>query len=99
MVLIYDKEIIGYINTFENLAKIKIKDCYKSEDVLIFIVDPIYMTRAIGKKGSNAKRLSGLLRKKIKVVEFDNDVTKFVKNLPILTARFIKKMRAQLQYS
>ena len=47
MVLIYDKEIIGYINTFENLAKIKIKDCYKSEDVLIFIVDPIYSTTFI----------------------------------------------------
>ena len=81
MVLVYDKELIGYINTFENIAKIKVKDCYKSDDFLTFIVEPVYMTRAIGKNGSNVKRLSSLLRKKIRVVEFNNDVIAFVKNL------------------
>ena len=81
MVLVYDKELIGYINTFENLAKVKAKDCFKADDVLVFVVEPIYVMKAIGKSGSNVKRLASLLRKRIRVIEFNSDVLKFVKNL------------------
>lgn len=81
MDFVYDKDIIGYINIFENLASIKVKDCYKSDKDVIFIVEPVYMSRAIGKRGANVKRLSSMLRKGIKVVEFHNDVLKFIKNL------------------
>lgn len=81
MGFVYDKDLIGCINLFENIAKIKVKDCYKSKDELVFIIDPIYMSKAIGKKGSNVKKLAHLLRKMIKIVEFNDDVLNFVKNL------------------
>ena len=81
MGFIYDKEIIGYMNLFESITQTKVKDCHKSDDELTFILDSIYMSKAIGKKGSNVKKLSQLLRKTIKVVEFNNDVIKFIENL------------------
>lgn len=37
--------------------------------------------RAIGKHGANIQRLSQMLNKKIKVIEFNKDVLKFINNL------------------
>ena len=81
MDFVYDKEAIGCINLFENLAKIKVKDCYKSEKDMVFIVDSVYMSRSIGKNGSNVKKLSHLLRKSIRIIEFSSDVLKFISNI------------------
>jgi len=81
MGFVYDKDIIGYINIFENISDVKVKDCYKSDDSLVFIINPKYMSKAIGKNGSNVKKASRLLRKSIKVIEYDPDVLKFIKNI------------------
>jgi NusA-like KH domain protein len=39
------------------------------------------MGKAIGKQGSNIKRAENALKKKIRLVEFNNDVCRFVQNL------------------
>lgn len=81
MGFVYDKDLIGYINIFENITRVKVKGCHKSDNELIFIIDPIYISKAIGKNGVNVKEVSRLLRKIIKIVGYDSDVTKFIKNL------------------
>ena len=81
MGFVYDKDLIGYINIFENITKVKVKGCHKSDNELIFIIDPMYISKAIGKNGVNVKEVSRLLRKTIKIVGYDSDVTKFIKNL------------------
>ena len=80
MGFVYTKDLIGYMNIFESIAKVKAKDCYDAGDELIFILDTVNMAKAIGKGGSNVKKLAGLLRKGIKIVEFDSDAIKFIKN-------------------
>ena len=80
-------EIIGYINLFESLTRARVKDCYQGINALIFIVYEGEAGKAIGKKGENIKRLTNLLKKRIKVVEFNDNPVKFISNLisPIKT--------------
>ncbi len=71
-----------FMQLFESLTRAKLKDCIASEDneQLTFIVEENEIGKAIGKKGSNAKRLEGLLKKKIKIVEFNPDIRQFIRN-------------------
>lgn len=75
------EKVIGYINLFENLTKARVKGCHPSDDNIIFVVYEGEAGKAIGKGGENIKRLINLLKKKIKVVEFNEDPLKFVSNL------------------
>ncbi|MBU0629127.1 MAG: NusA-like transcription termination signal-binding factor [Nanoarchaeota archaeon] len=75
----YDINLMNYIKLFENLTRAKVKDCI-SNDHLIFIVEENEIGKAIGKGGSNIRRLEDLLKKKIKVAEFSPDVRQFIRN-------------------
>ena len=57
-----------YISLFESLTGAKVKDCIVN-DIVIFIVHENEMGKAIGKQGSNIKRIENILKKKIKLVE------------------------------
>jgi transcription termination/antitermination protein NusA len=76
----YNKDIMGYISIFESLTGAKLKDCILNEHIM-FIVHENEMGKAIGKKGSNIRRVEGMLKKKIRLVEFSSNSLKFVENL------------------
>ena len=76
----YSYDIIKYMSMFESLTGAKLKDCI-TDDNIMFIVQENDMGRAIGKNGINIKRMEGLLKKRIKLIEFNNNVAKFVGNL------------------
>src|SRR3989338_6966028 len=80
-----------YISLFESLTAAKVRDCIVNEQIL-FIVNENDMGKAIGKQGSNVKRIENMLKKKIRLVEFNSDIVQFVQNLiyPI-TAKEIKE--------
>ncbi len=65
---------------FESLTGAKLKDCI-FDDGLTFVVQENEIGKAIGKKGSNIKRIESVFKKKIKLIEFNGDVIKFVSNL------------------
>ena|SRR3989338_9021935 len=65
---------------FESMTGAKVKDCIANEK-LVFIMEENEMGKAIGKNGVNIKRMENALKRKIKLVEFSNDVLKFVRNL------------------
>ena len=65
---------------FESMTGAKVKDCIANER-LMFIIEENEMGKAIGKNGANIKRMENMLKKKIKLVEFSNDVLQFVKNM------------------
>ena len=58
----------------------KVKDCIVN-DRLIFVVEENQIAKAIGKNGINIKRMENALKRKIKLVEFSNDVLQLVKNI------------------
>ncbi|MBI2651069.1 NusA-like transcription termination signal-binding factor [Candidatus Woesearchaeota archaeon] len=76
----YNEDAIKYISMFESLSGAKIKDCILNES-LIFIVHENEMGKAIGKNGSNIKRMENAIKKKIRLIEFNSDVCQFVSNL------------------
>jgi len=69
-----------YISIFESLTGAKVKDCI-ADDSIIYIVHENEMGKAIGKNGSNIKRVENTLKKKIKLIEFNNDISQFIQNL------------------
>jgi transcription termination/antitermination protein NusA len=70
-----------FISFFENLTRSKVKDCIDSGSSLIFVVQKGEIGKAIGKNASNIKKIENLLKRKVRVIEFDEDVAKFVRNV------------------
>jgi N utilization substance protein A len=58
----------------------KVKDCIANER-LVFVIEENDIGKALGKQGSKVKNLESSLKRRIKLVEFNNDVLQFVKNL------------------
>jgi NusA-like KH domain protein len=76
----YDNIIMSYISLFESATGTKVHDCIVDEGQIVFIVEEHEIAKAIGRNGSNARRLEALLNRKIKIVEFNPNVLKFIKN-------------------
>lgn len=78
----YDKTLLGYITIFENLTSARVKDCFfDRNENLVFVVNEGETGKAIGRNGSNTKRIGNLIKKKIRVIGYSKDVVKFVKNI------------------
>ena len=76
-----DLEKIQQINLFENFTKAHVKELFENNNSYIFIVEQGNMKKALGKQGQNIHRFSAMIRKKVKVVEFNPDGILFLKNL------------------
>ena len=76
----YDSDLMKLMTLFESMTGAKVKDCIANEK-LVFIMEENEMGKAIGKNGVNIKRMENALKRKIKLVEFSNDVLQFVKNM------------------
>ena len=76
----YNADVMKYMSLFESLTGAKVKDCIVNDNVF-FIVHENEMGKAIGKHGSNIKRVENALKKKIRLAEFNNDVSQFIQNL------------------
>ena len=75
----YDIDLMKIMQLFESLTHAKLKDCISGEQ-LTFIVEENEIGKAIGKGGSNVRRLEELLKRKIKIVEFNPGITQFIRN-------------------
>ena len=77
----YDSDLMKIISIFESATGARLKDAISSEGSLMLIVQEGDMGRAIGKNGSNIRKMENLLKKKIKVAEFSGEISKFAANL------------------
>ena len=78
--MILNKETIEKINLFENITKAKVKEFIEKEEKLVVIIDQGELHKVLIKKGKNIKILENLMRKKLKVIEFNSNPLIFVKN-------------------
>ncbi len=90
---IYNYKIIKYITIFETLTRVSVKDCYEEEGSVYFVVPEFMAAKAIGRGGINIKNLERAFNKRIRVVAFNKNVVKFLKNL--LTPVRIKEIREE----
>lgn len=57
-----------YLNLFEKMTRVQTRYCFKYNDFIVFCVPRHLVSTAIGEQGQNIKRMSEILRRKIKVV-------------------------------
>jgi NusA-like KH domain protein len=86
---VFDTNALQTIGIFEKLTHVRVKDFYDHNDRLIFIIETGGLMRALGKDGANVKDLSEKLKRRIKVAEYNPEVTLFIRNLihPLKVAR------------
>lgn len=78
--VVFDVNIINMMKLFDNVTHASVKDCIVEDERIIFIVDEGQLMKALGKGAVNIKRLSELLKKKIKIVEYSSDKFKFIQH-------------------
>jgi len=76
-----DVECLKHINLFQSVTKASVKDCVMDYDRVLFIVNPGQAGLAIGKGGVNIRNLQRLIKKKIEVLEFNDDLRLFLNNI------------------
>ncbi len=78
----FDIKLINYITFFENFTKLRVKDCFIGQNKeIVFVVKNADLGKAIGKNGSNVKKLGYKMKKKLIVLGYDDNPKVFVKNL------------------
>lgn len=81
MKITYDTETMKIMSLFQTLTQAGLKDCFVEENQIVFVVQPGEIGRAIGKNASNVRRLTSMLKRKIKIVEFNENLIEFIKNI------------------
>ena len=78
----YDINLMKFMQLFESVTRAKLKDCINNieDEQVIFVVEENEIGKAIGKGGSNVRRLEDLLKRKIKIVEFNQEIKQFIRN-------------------
>ena len=75
---------IRYLNLFEKITKIQTRHCFKYNEVLMYAVPKKLISRAIGENNENLKKISEILKKRIRVVSIPNstdDAEKFISSI------------------
>lgn len=83
MTITLNKDTLRYIAALEDESKgtVTVKDCIAEDDKIIYVIEKGQLGAAIGKNGSNVKKLSANLGKQIQIREFSDDPVQFVKNM------------------
>ena len=83
MTIKLDNDTLKLMGFFERLTNAKLKDCFEDMNgMLVFVVDKGEIGQALGKNASTVIKLKEKLpSKRIKIVEYDSDLIKFINNL------------------
>jgi N utilization substance protein A len=79
--IVIDSATLQCMSFFEKSTGAHIKDCVVAPELVTFIVLPGEMGKAIGKSGANIRRVESVLKRKVRVVEFADDLAAFIKNM------------------
>jgi NusA-like KH domain protein len=79
----YDIALLQLMGLFERVTHAKVKDVLYFKEMPTFIVEEGQLMRALGPHNLNVAKLEKMLGKRVKIVEFRQNVTEFVRNLLI----------------
>ena len=78
----FTQESMKQMALFEKITRAKVKDCFEdTNNQLVFIVNQGELKKALGKQASTVKRLRDLFKRNIRIIEFNADVSEFIKNV------------------
>ncbi len=81
MKLRIDNDTFRYLNAFATLTGVAALDCFEENGEVVYVVEPGKIGIAVGRKGSNIRKVEELLKKKITLVEYSPDPIIFVRNI------------------
>ena len=76
-----DQESLGLSSFMTQATGVQVKDCFKDQDTIYFVVGPGDLGKAIGKRGMNIHRIQDSLHKKVKIIEYSPDAGQFIRNV------------------
>lgn len=76
-----DPEIMGLTAIFERETQVAAKDCFRDEETVYYVVGEGELGRAIGKGGIHVKNVQEALSKRIKLIEYHENVEEFIRNV------------------
>ncbi len=68
MVNTIDMQDLRYLNLFSKVTRISTKYCFMYNNVVVFAVPKALISKALGKDVINLKKISNVLKKRVKVV-------------------------------
>lgn len=77
-------QFIQYMNFFDRCVEVRSTHCFSYNGTIIFVVNPKFVSRAIGENGANLKKLSLRLRKRVKIIGLPRgaeDIERFVASI------------------
>ncbi len=69
-----DMQDIRYLNLFSKITRINTRFCFKYNEAIFFCVPKNLLSRAIGEKAINIKRINEILKKRIRIVAYPEGV-------------------------
>ncbi len=76
-----DEKLLGYMSQFYVMTNVEAKDVAEDDENIFFIIYPRTLKKAIEKNGENVKKLKERLGKNIVIIEYNDNLEKFVYNL------------------
>lgn len=70
-----------YLNAFSSLTGVGAIDCFEFNNEIVYVVESGKISVAVGKKGVNIKKVEALIKKRVRLVEFSQDPSQFIKNI------------------
>lgn len=77
----YDVDMLKNISFFEDATHARVKDAFYFKEILTFIVFEGDMFQALGKNLTNLHKVENALGKRVKIVEYNTELIKFLTNL------------------
>ena len=76
----YDQNIMRNLNAFEQVVKVRAKDCFGTNGTLFFLVERGTAKIAIGRQGAGVRALANALKKRVKILEWSDKPEGLVKS-------------------
>jgi N utilization substance protein A len=76
-----DVQILQYIELFEKISRAKTKDCFLFNDKICFMVIKGHLHKALGPNKKNITKLENLTKRRIKIIEYNDNVLQFIRNV------------------
>ena len=81
------------MNLFSKITRVRARHCFFFNNLLIFVVEPELVSRAVGENGANIRQISMITRRRVKVIASPKptEIEKFVRELvyPIKFKRLV----------
>jgi transcription termination/antitermination protein NusA len=78
----YTQELLGIMSFFTKITRVAPKDCFEDNfKTLTFVVPHDQLGRALGKKAANVKKLEKLLKRRLRLIGWHQEVIQFVRHL------------------